>query len=443
MQRFQYIVLLFFLVGTLPAQTLIEKFRSQSVAPQSINQRDLIDRSRLWAQNDFNMDGYPEVIYRDSLFFRFYSVPDQEEFVFSIPASLGIPEIPIWALYDVDGIAPLELIVVTCAQCESDQPERTGHVLSLNMNENTATITNTLPNIIGFFDVDGDELVDLIQYDRDNRELIVSGVAVTDGLQPETGETGTWRSASTYAIDLKYESGSMEQTRLPYLPGAFQRQDDWDLNGDGVNEIVLTQLDSTGAAMGLRVINGRNQNTRFTLPFPEGNDDIRSGFRGFYDVDGVNGKEIYLGNRTVIDLDQNVYHLPEHFIPFGFADIDQDSLPDIIGRDTMRQRVQIWGAMTTTSLTPTLTQAMGFTLLPAYPNPMSDVVTIPVHLQQPARLTLTVHDLTGRQLDLLRDEQLPPGEYQFEWSRPDLPGGVYFYRLRVGEQMVTRKLIKE
>lgn len=441
MQRFQYIVLLFFLVGTLPAQTLIEKFRSQSVAPQSINQRDLIDRSRLWAQNDFTMDGYPEVIYRDSLFFRFYSVPDQEEFIFSIPASLGVPEIPIWALYDVDGIAPLELIVVTCAQCDSDQPERTGHILSLNTNDNTATITNTLPNIIGFFDVDGDELVDLIQYDRGNQELVVSGVAVDNGLLPSDEPTGTWRSASTYAIDLKYESD--EGARLPYLPGAFQRQDDWDLNGDGVNEIVLTQLDSTGAARGLRVINGRNQNTRFTLPFPEGNEDIRSGFRGFYDVDGVNGKEIYLGNRTVVDLDQNFYQLPEHFIPFGFADIDQDSLPDIIGRDTMTQRVQVWGAMTTTSLAPIISQQLGIAIQPPFPNPMKSQTNLVITVPQPTRVQISIHDLHGRLLHVLADSQLTPGEHTFSWVRPDLPAGAYIYRVFANGQMSAGKIWKQ
>lgn len=55
--------------------------------------------------------------------------------------------------------------------------------------------------------------------------------------------------------------------------------------------------------------------------------------------------------------------------------------------------------------------------------------------------TLTVYDLLGREIETLVDEYKPPGVYEVEFNAEGLPSGVYFYKLKVGEFVKTRKLL--
>ena len=70
--------------------------------------------------------------------------------------------------------------------------------------------------------------------------------------------------------------------------------------------------------------------------------------------------------------------------------------------------------------------------------------TSPVRFSLPAAgpVTLTLFDLQGRRvMDLLGEEWQAAGEHEVELRTVDLPGGVYFCRLQVGEAVVTRKLV--
>jgi hypothetical protein len=54
---------------------------------------------------------------------------------------------------------------------------------------------------------------------------------------------------------------------------------------------------------------------------------------------------------------------------------------------------------------------------------------------------LKVYDILGREVSTLFDEFKPAGRYEVEFSARDLPSGVYFYQLKAGEFVGTKKML--
>jgi hypothetical protein len=66
-----------------------------------------------------------------------------------------------------------------------------------------------------------------------------------------------------------------------------------------------------------------------------------------------------------------------------------------------------------------------------YPNPFNSRVTIPYRLREPARVEISVYDLSGRQVEVLKRETQEPGEFAVTWEAgPELASGVYFLELK-------------
>ena len=56
-------------------------------------------------------------------------------------------------------------------------------------------------------------------------------------------------------------------------------------------------------------------------------------------------------------------------------------------------------------------------------------------------VTLKVFDILGRVVATLVNEVKPAGTYQVTWNAADLPSGVYFYRMKAGSFVCTKKLL--
>ena len=85
-------------------------------------------------------------------------------------------------------------------------------------------------------------------------------------------------------------------------------------------------------------------------------------------------------------------------------------------------------------------------LYPPHPNPAAGPTTLAFRLDQPGPVTLTVHDLLGREVARLVDGARPPGEHTVTWDGGDgsgvgLGAGVYLVRLRAGDETRTRKVL--
>lgn len=80
-------------------------------------------------------------------------------------------------------------------------------------------------------------------------------------------------------------------------------------------------------------------------------------------------------------------------------------------------------------------------LLKAFPNPFSNSTTISFELNTNQHVYLRVCDLQGREVIVLTDEQLAPGEHQFVFNGSNLNSGVYVYQLRLNGAIETGKLV--
>ncbi len=76
-----------------------------------------------------------------------------------------------------------------------------------------------------------------------------------------------------------------------------------------------------------------------------------------------------------------------------------------------------------------------------YPNPFNPATMIEFNLDHTQNVTLGVYDLTGRQVALLVNGQKTAGTYHVMFDGSRLTSGLYLYRLRTADQILTRKMM--
>jgi len=76
-----------------------------------------------------------------------------------------------------------------------------------------------------------------------------------------------------------------------------------------------------------------------------------------------------------------------------------------------------------------------------YPNPFNPSTTISYSISEIEFVTLKVYDVLGNEITTLVNEEKPIGNYQVEFDATNLASGIYFYRLRAGDFIKTKKMI--
>ncbi len=92
-----------------------------------------------------------------------------------------------------------------------------------------------------------------------------------------------------------------------------------------------------------------------------------------------------------------------------------------------------------------------FNLSQNYPNPFNPSTKIKFSIPQDVRgekqeVTIKVYDVLGNEIANLVNEEKPAGEYEVEFSLGrdsslDIASGIYFYKLRVGNFVQTKKMV--
>ncbi|MBR9978261.1 MAG: T9SS type A sorting domain-containing protein [Bacteroidetes bacterium] len=80
----------------------------------------------------------------------------------------------------------------------------------------------------------------------------------------------------------------------------------------------------------------------------------------------------------------------------------------------------------------------------AWPNPVhaeAGTVMIPFHTSRTGHVTLTVHNTQGKEIAILLDHGMEPGEHVAGWNASTFANGVYFFTLRSGREAVTRRIV--
>lgn len=76
-----------------------------------------------------------------------------------------------------------------------------------------------------------------------------------------------------------------------------------------------------------------------------------------------------------------------------------------------------------------------------YPNPFNPVTTISYKLPVNGKVRLDVFDIMGRKVATLVDGQMEAGTHQVAFDASALASGVYLYRLRVNETLLSKKML--
>ena len=75
------------------------------------------------------------------------------------------------------------------------------------------------------------------------------------------------------------------------------------------------------------------------------------------------------------------------------------------------------------------------------PNPFNPVAKISYFVPEQRSVRLSIYNLNGQKITELINEFKYPGEYAINFSGRSLPGGVYFVRLQIKNQQLTRKIL--
>ncbi len=81
-----------------------------------------------------------------------------------------------------------------------------------------------------------------------------------------------------------------------------------------------------------------------------------------------------------------------------------------------------------------------FDLKQNYPNPFNPQTVIPFTIHYPANVKLEVFNILGRRVALLIDQAMIAGEYSHTLNASNLAGGVYIYRLSIGNEQLTKRM---
>jgi subtilisin family serine protease len=118
----------------------------------------------------------------------------------------------------------------------------------------------------------------------------------------------------------------------------------------------------------------------------------------------------------------------------------------VTGAMTVPVTLSVGGSALTTGVAGGRDIPERFALHDNYPNPFNPVTTIRYDLPHPSNVRLDVFNVRGERVATLVDGRRPEGRHAVEWngrasSGQSVAAGVYFYRLRAGEFMETRKMV--
>ncbi len=82
-----------------------------------------------------------------------------------------------------------------------------------------------------------------------------------------------------------------------------------------------------------------------------------------------------------------------------------------------------------------------FSLEQNYPNPFNPSTTFKFSIAKSSAVQLAIYNELGQEVAQVVNEQLNAGTYEVDWNAGRLPSGVYFYRIRAGEFIESKKLI--
>jgi len=84
---------------------------------------------------------------------------------------------------------------------------------------------------------------------------------------------------------------------------------------------------------------------------------------------------------------------------------------------------------------------VNYSLTQNYPNPFNPKTKIKYQIPELSFITIKIYDVLGSEVAILINEEKPIGSYEVEFDASTLSSGIYFYQLKSGSFVVTKKMI--
>jgi aminopeptidase N len=97
--------------------------------------------------------------------------------------------------------------------------------------------------------------------------------------------------------------------------------------------------------------------------------------------------------------------------------------------------------VTVVSNTDDITNLYEFSLEQNYPNPFNPSTKIKYQIANTGFVNLQVYDILGNEVVTLINKEMQTGNYEVEFDAPGLPSGIYFYKLKAGSFVETKKMV--
>jgi hypothetical protein len=82
-----------------------------------------------------------------------------------------------------------------------------------------------------------------------------------------------------------------------------------------------------------------------------------------------------------------------------------------------------------------------FALAQNYPNPFNPTTTLKYNIKEKVNVRLSVMNLLGEEVALLVNEDKDAGSYSVIFNAVDMPSGVYYYQIKAGNFVETKKMV--
>jgi hypothetical protein len=82
-----------------------------------------------------------------------------------------------------------------------------------------------------------------------------------------------------------------------------------------------------------------------------------------------------------------------------------------------------------------------FALQQNYPNPFNAQTKIAYSLTELSNVSIDIFDILGRRIETLIEGMKPAGSHQALWNANDRSSGIYFYRIKAGDNVETKKMV--
>jgi hypothetical protein len=82
-----------------------------------------------------------------------------------------------------------------------------------------------------------------------------------------------------------------------------------------------------------------------------------------------------------------------------------------------------------------------FSISQNYPNPFNAQTTIQYSLPKQSLVSIDIFDILGRKVEMLAEGIKPAGEHQAIWDASGRSSGIYFFRIRAGDMVETKRMV--